>query len=409
MASHLPRPEVWAKEVAAGTTSQGSAILRGRAEGLIRPCIVFVVLVLGGRDAWAQAGVAGRALSIPLSADRWEFAPQKVEFLQHRSQPSMKILPGGPPVVLKGLDFGDGTIEFDVELLDQTFVNFYFRWKSAAENETFYFRVMRAGNPAAPDAVQYAPHLSGVNLWDLLGHFQTNARLHKDAWNHVKLVVSGAQMRAYVNSERVPTLTVPRLEGDVTRGALAFGGEAIVANLVVTANAVDGLSAQAGGDPTDNDPRYLRQWQVTTPAVIPPGIDFSYDLLPKPDSTWTAIEAERRGLVNLSRRFGKAEGRRITWLKTTIHSAAAQTRKLALGFSDEVWVLIGGKLLYVDKNWYMHPIRKEPEGRCSIENAAINLPLAAGSNELVIGVANDFHGWGLVARLDSMEGILLGK
>jgi hypothetical protein len=170
---------------------------------------------------------------------------------------------------------------------------------------------------------------------------------------------------------------------------------------------VDGLSPQAGADPTDNDPRYLRQWQVTAPAVIPPGIDFAYDLLPKPDAAWTPIDAERRGLVNLSRRFGKAEGRRIVWLKTTVHSAAAQTRKVALGFSDEVWVLLGGKLLYVDKNWYMHPIRKEPEGRCSIENAAFNLPLAAGPNELVIGVANDFFGWGLVARLDSMEGIAL--
>jgi hypothetical protein len=146
---------------------------------------------------------------------------------------------------------------------------------------------------------------------------------------------------------------------------------------------------------------------VTAPAVIPAGIDLSYDLIPGPNAVWTPIQAERRGLVNLSRAFGGAQGRRIAWLKTKVQSASVQTRRLALGFSDEVWVLINGKLLYVDKNWYMHPIRKEPEGRCSIENASFALPLAAGANDLVIGVANDFYGWGIVARLDSLEGITL--
>jgi hypothetical protein len=170
---------------------------------------------------------------------------------------------------------------------------------------------------------------------------------------------------------------------------------------------VEGLPAAPETDPLANDPRYLRHWRVTAPATIPPGIDLSYDLLPGPNTSFAPIEAERRGLVNLSRALGAAEGRRIAWLKTTIHSASNQTRRLALGFSDEVWVLINGKLLYVDKNWYLHPIRKEPEGRCSIENATFALPLTAGANDLVIGVANDFYGWGLVARLDNLEGITL--
>ncbi len=345
----------------------------------------------------------------PLSAENWEFQPGKARFLEYKSRPALQILPGAGPVVLKTVDFTDGTIEFDIELLDPRFANVYFRWRDAGENECFYFRTARAGDPAAGDAVQYTPTLGGIAIWDLLGHFQTNASFQKQAWNHVRLVVSGAQLRAYVNSASQPTLAVTRLEGNVTHGLVAFEGEAVISNLVITPGATDDLAPAAGVDPTDGEPRYLRRWQVGQPTVIPKGIDFAYDSLPKPEAAWSPLAAERRGLVDLTRRFGKGEGRRLVWVKTNVKSASAQVRKLALGFSDEVWVLINGKLLYVDKNWYFHPIRKEPEGRCSIENTTFNLPLNAGDNELLIGVANDFYGWGLVARLDSLSGLTLDQ
>jgi hypothetical protein len=70
-------------------------------------------------------------------------------------------------------------------------------------------------------------------------------------------------------------------------------------------------------------------------------------------------------------------------------------------------VFVNGRFLYVDKNLYGQPIMKEPDGRCSVENASFILPLNAGNNELLIGVANDFYGWGIIARLDSMEGIAI--
>ena len=356
----------------------------------------LLVLVLAG---------AASGATVPLEAGAWEFAPGKVAFEQADSRPVMRILPDAGAVVLKAPDFADGTVEFDYQPVNPRFANIYFRWQSPAENECFYFRTARAGDPLANDAVQYAPHLGGINLWDLLGHFQTNATFSKDSWNHVKLVFSGAQLRAYVNSPDRPTLAVGRMEGNVTSGRIAFEGEALIANLVVRPGVVEDLPPVAGPDATDHDPRYLRHWQVGQPLVIPQGIDFAYDSLPKPDSKWSPLAAERRGLVNLTRLFGKGEGRRLLWVKTTLKSATAQTRRLSLGFSDEVWVLINGKLLHVDKNWYFHPIRKDPEGRCSLENTTFNLPLNAGDNELLIGVANDFYGWGLVARLDSLAGL----
>lgn len=373
----------------------------------LRSVLTFLVLLLGLALLPARGAELPAAGSIPLTADRWEFQAGKVEFLEYKSVPALKILPGAGPVVLKDVDFTDGTIEFDIELLDPRFANAYFRWRDAGENESFYFRTARAGNPTAGDAVQYTPTLGGSAIWDLLGHYQTHASFQKQAWIHVRLVVAGPQLHAYLNHGEQPVLVVPRLEGNTTHGLVAFEGEAIIANLVITPGAPSAPAPVPSVDPTADDAHYLRHWQVSPVGVIPPEVDFVYSSFPKPDTAWTPLTAERRGLVNLTRQFGKSEARRLVWVKTRLSSATAQVRKLSLGFNDEVWVFINGKLLYLDKNLYFHPIRKAPEGRCSIENTAFDVPLNAGDNELLIGIANNFYGWGLVARLDSLAGLTL--
>lgn len=338
------------------------------------------------------------ATTIALQAENWDFKPQTVEFVTYKNAPAMKILPGSEKVVLKNMDFVNGTIQFDYAPIDARFATFYFHFRDAGENECFYFRTQRAGTSAI-DAVQYAPQIGGVNIWDLLYHYQANANFKNAEWNHIKFVISGKQMRVYINNDSLPTLAVPQLEGNVTQGTLAFEGESAISNLVVKPNRAEGLDSTAGIDPTANDPQYIRQWQVSTPIVTTPKIELNYDWIPNKETKWEPITAERRGLVNLTRKFGGSEGHRLVWLKTTIHADAAQKRKMQLGFSDEVWVLINGQLLYIDKNWYFHPIRKEPDGRCTIENSSFMVPLKAGDNELMIGVGNDFYGWGIVARL----------
>jgi hypothetical protein len=371
--------------------------------------LLLPLVAVAQQKSKKQPTTATKTITVPMKAESWTFQESKVEFVDYKSKPSMKILPSAGLVVLKNLDFTDGTIEFDHEPLDPYFASLYFHWQDANENECFYFRTQRAGHPTAIDAVQYAPQMSGVNLWDVLDHYQGNANFQRQTWNHVKLVVSGKQMRAYVNADTKPTLEIPRLEGNTTHGTVAFSGEAIISNLVIKPNQVEGLSPAAGIDPTDNDPRYIRNWQVSQPVAIPKGIDFSNDLAPSKETTWQPIEAERRGFINLTRSYGKSETRRIAWLKVTIKSDAAQKRRLDFGFSDEVWVVINGKMLYIDKNYYGQPIMKEPDGRLSIENTHFTLPLNQGDNELLVGVGNDFYGWGIVARLDKMEGITLEK
>ncbi|SFD58985.1 hypothetical protein SAMN05518672_102522 [Chitinophaga sp. CF118] len=339
------------------------------------------------------------AQKIPLKAGNWDFKPNMVEFSTYKDVPAMKILSRGQ-VVLKDLDFSNGTIEYDMDPVDSGFTLMYFRRSSEKESECFYFRTANAGNRFASQAIQYAPILKGVNLWDMLPEYQSNAAFERKKWNHVKLVISGKQMLAYVNNETA--LEIPNLEADSQHGTIAFEGQVIISNLVVKPGETERLSPVEGIDLTDNDPRYLRKWQIGK-VINAPGEETGP--LPVKETPWDTIIAERRGLINLTRLFGGTKERRFVWLKTNIHSSIAQIRKLNLGFSDDVSVLINGKYLYVDKNMFGSPIMKQPEGRCSLENTSFNIPLNVGNNELLIGVANDFYGWGIIARLDKMDSL----
>lgn len=344
---------------------------------------------------------------MPLVQEKWEFQPQLVEFSKDNGLQTLKLLPRAGKAVLKDFIFSTGTIEFDILTKDKTFAFLYFRYKNAVETECFYFRTFGAGKPYATDAVQYTPYLSGVNMWDVMGHYQSKASIKNGEWNHVKMEVSKSQMRLYVNNETKPTLEVPLLEGNTSSGTIAFEGEMQISNLTVSHADVAGLSHSPGIDPTDYEPRFIRKWMVSNPITTPKKVDFSYDFLPVDSTQWKNLEAERRGFVNLTRKFGKSENRRIVWLKVVMKADQEQKRKMDIGFSDEVWVFLNGRMVYLDKNPYNQPMMKEPNGRISIENASFDLPLIEGYNDLLIGVANDFYGWGIMARMDQLEGIEL--
>ncbi len=364
--------------------------------------LIFIGFILGGILSCHGQIESKR---IPMIASHWEFKPQSVDFIEYRGRQSMRIKTSIDQVLLKDFDFTSGTIEYDIEPSDPYFTSMYFRWNNLNANECFYFRTERAGDSIAVDGIQYAPFVKGINLWDMLFHYQSNADFKNSEWNHVKLVISGKQMLVYVNDMKKPALEIPHLEADVNKGTLAFDGQAIISNLTVKHGETEDLSPNPGIDPTNNDSRYIRKWQVSESIKMDPKIDFQNEYYPDSLTSWKPIIAERRGLINLTRQYGKSEHRRIVWLKSTISSTKNQKMKLNLGFSDDVWVYINDRSLYIDKNLYGTPIMKQPDGRCSIENTSFMVPLVEGDNQLLIGVANNFYGWGIIARLDELNGI----
>ena len=195
------------------------------------------------------------------------------------------------------------------------------------------------------------------------------------------------------------------------KGGLRFQGPATFANMVIAPDAVDGLSPEPARDPLDGDRGLARNWRLSTFSALPNGKDAMYNEMPGASQEWKTIRAERSGLLNLSREYGRPlpeSQRAVAWLKTTIASDKKQTKEVDLGWTRELWVFVNGKLVYTGKNFFeADGERKVPDGRCSLENAVFTLPLEAGDNEVAVALANNFFGWGMMLRLEDPEGVHL--
>ncbi|MDT0607189.1 hypothetical protein [Croceitalea rosinachiae] len=374
-------------------------------------CIVLITSMYGQT----------KKIKIPFAKEVWQHDSEKVEFVTHKSVAAVKSKTGESfNIQLKNHQFTNGIIEYDVEFVGRGFPGIGFRSSDDQKNaELFYIRYFGTVDPLSRYTMQYATVIDGVNMWDMTDDYQGAAKIYDQRWNHIKLVISEKQMKVFVNDMDRVALHIPNLEGTRGSGNIYLTGNVIYSNLSITPEATENLPQTAGYDPTYSDTRYLRKWSVSTPVDLPfnrdimksiptsPGVVIDSTLLD--DSSWKSIMAEQRNMINLTRLYGATENgnRRLVWLKTNIKSETDQVRRLKLGFSDEVWVFIDGQPLYIDKNYYGSPGMKAPRGRCTIDNSEISLPLKAGDNEIVIGLANYFFGWGLVARLDSNDGLEL--
>lgn len=344
---------------------------------------------------------------IPLTPMHWTFQAGKVDFMDYKGQKTMRLAQQAGAVVLNEVVFQDGTIEFDLEpIRPESAQSIYFHRLDQNEQEIVYLRTNSTMNPLANDGIQYSPYVGGVNLWDLYPEYQAPALLKPGEWNHVKLVISGSRLQVFLNQAPQAVLDIPKLEANSRQGSIAFEGASYLANLQVRPNVVDDVSSLATPDLTNHDPNYLRNWAVSTPQALPDGHELSVRQLPIPDQFTDSIVAERRGLLNLTRKYGASSTRRVVWLQTNLVAQEAVKTNLQLGFSDEIWVFLNHQMVLVDKNLYQYNMRKYPDGRISIQNATVPLNLKTGENDLLIGVANDFYGWGLMARLESTNHIL---
>jgi hypothetical protein len=347
-------------------------------------------------------------ITIAMTADRWQ-AKENAEFLRQLGffHGLMRLNSGD--AVLKGVTFSDGTIEFDVNTVGRGAPGIAFRQQDENTFELLYLRP-DPNCPAFRACIQYAPQTHGVLLWDFFPQYENRAPLRESGWNHIKMVVSGRRMNVFVNDAPSPTLEVGRLEGDAMTGGLRLQGPGTFANMVITPGAVEGLSQEPARDPLDGDRGVLRNWRLSTFSALPNGKDPMYGELPAASQEWKAISTERGGLLNLSREYGLPlhGDRAVAWLKTTIASDVRQTKTVDIGWTREVWVFLNGKLVYADKNLFdSEGSRKAPDGRCSLENGVLTLPLEAGDNEVAVALANNFFGWGLMLRLADPETVHL--
>jgi hypothetical protein len=347
-------------------------------------------------------------IAIAMTADRWQ-TKENAEFYRKLGFDHGLMRLNSGDATLKDFAFGDGTIEFDVETVGRGAPGIAFRQQDEDNFELLYLRP----DPACPSfraCIQYAPQTHGVLLWDLYPQHQARAPLRENGWNHIRMVVSGRRMNVFVNDSVMPTLMVGRLAGDALKGGLHLHGPATFGNIIVTPDAVDGLSPEPAADPAETDPGLVRNWQLSAFSALPDGKEPAHTEMPGAAQGWKTIRAEPNGLVNLTREYGlplHEPNRAVAWLKTTISSDAKQARKADIGWMREVWVFVNGKLAYANKNVFDLQFPRVPDGRCSLENGSVMLPLEAGDNEIAVAIADNFYGWGLMLRLDDLRGVHL--
>ena len=338
---------------------------------------------------------------VPMTADRWQ-TKDNAEFLKQLGFYHGLMRLNSGRATLKDITFSDGTIEFDINTIGRGMPGIAFREQDEKNFELFYLRPDPAC-PAFQACVQYTPTTHGVSLWDFFPQYQRRAPLRENGWNHIKMVISGKRMNVFVNDATSPTLEVDALQGDAMTGGLHLQGPATFANLVITPGAVEGLSPEAARDPLEGDRNVMRDWRLSAVSALAKAKEPLYEEMPGASQEWKTIHAERNGLVNLSRVYGRPlpeQQKALAWVKTTIHSDSRKTKNVNFGWTREVWVFVNGKLAYSGRNFFeSDDERKFPDARCSLDNATFPLSLEAGDNEVAVAIANNYFGWGLMLRL----------
>ena len=125
-------------------------------------------------------------------------------------------------VVRSGVEFTDGTIEFDVAPMKEgNFVAVIFRRESPINHENIYFRIHRSG---LYNALQYAPRINGSSTWQLYPEFNSTIDLPRLEWTRVRVEVTGPRLEVFINGADKPSLSVARLRAAPVKGGVGFWG-----------------------------------------------------------------------------------------------------------------------------------------------------------------------------------------
>lgn len=344
-------------------------------------------------------GPADRAWAV----DRPDLAGN-VKFEPVLGRADAMLLRGNTHVVKTGLDFGDGTIEFDLAPMDGgDFAAITFRRASFTNHENIYLRLRRSGDFMA---MQYAPRVNGSSTWQLYPEFAVETLWPRNQWTHVRVEVRGSQLEVFIGDAKSPTLTVPRLRNGTTGGEIGFWARvndqplewaAALSNLHIRRS----TSAVALAQPANAPVQFIWNWQVSDPA---PATGTTL-VMPSDIGKWSPARSEESGLVNVNRLFAVQKQRSVVFAKHVIQSDSARRVLAGIGYSDDVTVFVNGEPIYVGGNAW--------DSRTPALNSFVDarwesvfLPLRAGANEIVLAVADDQRfGWGFAVKIDDSAGL----
>ena len=376
---------------------------------MLRFLLACTLTLLAARPASAQAP---EALSVPADTTRW-LVEGKAEVTDYLGRHCFHL--DGAQVTLRDLELRDGVIDVDVATpASRGFFGIMFRIDDQ-NGEWVYLRQHRSGYP---DAMQYTPILNTGLNWQLYNGpgFTGAVDIPKNKWFHLRLTLTGAQAKFYVEDMAKPALVMDDLKSGIEKGQVALGvltGATYFSNFEIRTTPDAPWERHLPPMPAGT----LTQWSLS------PSYDALERDLERPLSKaesdsmrWQAVEPEPPGLVainryresphprvsfanDFSKRLEPQSGTRVVYARTTITSDRDELRKLCLGYSDEVSVFLNGRILFRGRSAQNF---RDPAflGILSPEDDAVYLPLKKGRNELVLAVSELGGGWGFNCRLE---------
>ncbi|MBC8053504.1 MAG: hypothetical protein H7Y13_10615 [Sphingobacteriaceae bacterium] len=134
----------------------------------------------------------------------------------------LNALPGDGAMVLKGVQFSSGTIEVDIkgaDIMGQSFVGIVFHLQQDSSYDAVYLRPFNFFNADTLRRNRSVQYISMPNYpWEKLREQWPGKYEHKvtsvqnaNDWFHLKLIVNGNTIKAFVNSDPKPCLEVQKL------------------------------------------------------------------------------------------------------------------------------------------------------------------------------------------------------
>ncbi len=358
----------------------------------------------------ASVNQTTQTLSVAPDSARWELEG-KAGAAEYQGRKCL-LLDGGVATV-KDFELGDGVIDVDVATpAARGFFGIQFRIDG--ENaEWVYLRQHKSG---APDAMQYTPVLNTGLNWQLYNGpgFTGAVEIPRGEWFHMRLEVAGAQAKLYVKDMGKPALVMGDLKSGVRRGRIGLAvltGATYFSNFEVRATPDSPWQRHLPPTP----PGTLTKWSLS-PAFDALARDLEQPLSPSESASmrWQEVEAEPPGFVvvnryresphprvsfanGFSKRLEPQPGASVVYARAVIESEREQTKKLYVGYSDEVSLFLNGQILYRGRSaqYFRDPAFL---GIVNPENDAVYLPLKKGRNELMLAVSELGGGWGFICR-----------
>lgn len=375
-------------------------MIAGSAARVLVPLLLTVVVAAAAAEPPVIHEVEGSdgAWQLEIRNPRYN-RPGDVRLGPHLGRERAILLRANTHAFRAGLEFVDGTIEFDVAPTPEChFIAIMFRRAGYDNQENIYLRPFKSGSF---DAVQYAPRING-STWQLYGEFSATAEWPRNEWSHVRLEVAGSRMELYLDRAEEPVLVVPRLRAESTSGTVGFWSRvnfendtwgAAISNLEIRPAATRAPLSP----PAEPPPGVIRAWRIAGPFAAEPG---AVTTLPPRNAEWRTIGVEESGLANLNRAIGRAgRGRFTAFARQVLVAAEAGPVPMEIGYSDEVTVFVNGVPLFSGVNGWES---RYPGylGHVRLGNDTVHLPLGQGANELLLAVTDDQRfGWGFAARL----------